>query len=73
MIVGASSANCALIVASPKVKYWADLKGKRFGIVTKFDVQYLTLMKHILPRYGLTEKDVAASRRCRCRRWRRAC
>src|SRR5262245_20101267 len=53
IIVAASSANCALIVASPKVKSWADLKGQRFGIVTKFDMQYMTLMKHILPRFGL--------------------
>jgi len=57
-IVAASSANCALMVASPNVKSWADLKGKRIGIVTKFDVQYLTLTKEILPRFGLTEKDV---------------
>lgn len=58
VIVGASSANCALIVANPKVKDWADLKGKRFGIVTKFDVQYLTLIKHILPRHGLKASDL---------------
>lgn len=58
IIVAASSANCAVIVASPKVNSWADLKGKRFGIVTKFDMQYLALMKHILPRFGLSEKDV---------------
>ncbi len=58
VIVGASSANCALIVANPKVKDWADLKGKRFGIVTKFDVQYLTLVKHILPRHGLKASDL---------------
>ena len=58
IIVAASSANCALIVANPNIKSWADLKGKRFGIVTKFDVQYLTLTKHILPRFGLTEKDI---------------
>jgi ABC-type nitrate/sulfonate/bicarbonate transport system substrate-binding protein len=58
VIVSASSANCALIIASPKINSWADLKGKRFGIVTKFDVQYLTLTKHILPRHGLTEQDV---------------
>lgn len=58
VIVGASSANCALIVASPKVKDWADLKGKRFGIVTKFDVQYLTLVKHILPQHGLKASDL---------------
>jgi ABC-type nitrate/sulfonate/bicarbonate transport system substrate-binding protein len=58
VIVGASSANCALIVANPKVRDWADLKGKRFGIVTKFDVQYLTLVKHILPRHGLKASDL---------------
>lgn len=58
VIVGASSANCALIVASPKIRDWADLKGKRFGIVTKFDVQYLTLVKHILPRHGLKASDL---------------
>ena len=58
VIVGASSANCALIVANPKVKDWADLKGKRFGIVTKYDVQYLTLVKHILPRHGLKASDL---------------
>jgi ABC-type nitrate/sulfonate/bicarbonate transport system substrate-binding protein len=58
IVVAPSSANCALIIASPKVNGWADLKGKRFGIVTKFDMQYLTLTKHILPRFGLAEKDV---------------
>jgi NitT/TauT family transport system substrate-binding protein len=58
IIVGASSANCALIVAGPKVQSWQDLKGKRFGIVTKFDVQYMTLIHHILPRFGLSEKDL---------------
>ena len=58
VIVGASSANCALIVANPKIKRWVDLKGKRFGIVTKFDVQYLTLVKHILPRHGLKASDL---------------
>lgn len=58
VIVAASSANCAMMVAAPNVKSWADLKGKRIGIVTKFDVQYLTLTKEILPRFGLSEKDV---------------
>lgn len=58
IVVAPSSANCALIIASPKVNGWADLRGKRFGIVTKFDMQYLTLTKHILPRFGLAEKDV---------------
>jgi ABC-type nitrate/sulfonate/bicarbonate transport system substrate-binding protein len=58
VIVAPSSANCALFIASPKVKSWADLKGKRIGIVTKFDVQYLTLTKHILPAHGLSEHDV---------------
>ena len=58
VIVAASSANCAMIVASPKVNSWSDLKGKRIGIVTKFDVQYLTLIHEILPRFGLSEKDV---------------
>src|SRR5262249_38596628 len=58
IVVAPSSANCALIIASPKVNGWADLKGKRVGIVTKFDMQYLTLTKHILPRFGLAEKDV---------------
>lgn len=58
VIVGASSANCALIVANPSIKSWADLKGKRFGIVTKFDAQYMTLVHEILPRFGLTTKDV---------------
>lgn len=58
VIVAASSANCAMMVASPKVNSWADLKGKRIGIVTKFDVQYLTLIHEILPRFGLSEKDV---------------
>jgi NitT/TauT family transport system substrate-binding protein len=58
IIVAPSSANCAVIVAAPSVKSWADLKGKRFGIVTKFDMQYMALMKHILPRFGLTEKDI---------------
>jgi ABC-type nitrate/sulfonate/bicarbonate transport system substrate-binding protein len=58
IVVAASSANCALIIANPKVNSWNDLKGKRFGIVTKFDMQYMTLTKHILPRFGLSEKDV---------------
>ena len=58
IIVAPSSANCAVIVANPNIKSWADLKGKRFGIVTKYDMQYMALMKHILPRFGLTEKDI---------------
>jgi NitT/TauT family transport system substrate-binding protein len=58
VIVAPSSANCALFIASPKTKSWADLKGKRIGVVTKFDVQYLTLTKHILPSHGLSEQDV---------------
>lgn len=58
VIVGSSSANCAIVVAHPNVKSWADLKGKRIGMVTKFDVQWLTMTEHILPRFGLTEKDV---------------
>jgi ABC-type nitrate/sulfonate/bicarbonate transport system substrate-binding protein len=62
VIVAASSANCAQIVAAPDVESWEDVKGQRFGIVTKFDVQYLTLIKHILPRFGLTADDVQLSR-----------
>ncbi len=58
IIVGASSANCALIVANPSIKQWADLKGKRFGIVTKFDAQYMTLVHEILPRFGLSANDL---------------
>src|SRR5262249_37142846 len=58
IIVAPSSATSPLIIASRKVNGWADLKGKRFGIVTKFDMQYLTLTKHILPRFGLAENDV---------------
>ena len=54
IVVAPSSANCALIIASPKVNGWADLKGKRVGFVSKFDMQYLTLTKHILPRFGLS-------------------
>jgi ABC-type nitrate/sulfonate/bicarbonate transport system substrate-binding protein len=58
VIVGASSANCALIIAGPNVKSWADLKGKRIGMVTKFDVQWMTMTEHILPRHGLSQNDV---------------
>lgn len=58
IIVGSSSANCAIIIANKDIKSWQDLKGKRIGIVTKFDVQYLTLLEHILPRFGLSPKDV---------------
>jgi len=58
IIVGSSSANCALIIAGPTIKSWADLKGKRIGMVTKFDVQWMTMVEHILPRHGLSEKDV---------------
>lgn len=58
VIVGSSSANCALLIANKNIKSWADLKGKRIGMVTKFDVQWLTMVHHILPRFGLSEKDV---------------
>jgi NitT/TauT family transport system substrate-binding protein len=47
-----------MMIAGPNVKSWADVKGKRVGIVSKFDVQSLTLTKQILPRFGLSEKDV---------------
>lgn len=58
VIVGSSSANCAIIIAHPSVKSWADLKGKRIGMGTKFDVQWITMTEHILPRFGLSPKDV---------------
>lgn len=58
VIVAASSANCAVIVGAPGITKMEDLKGKRFGIVSKFDAQYLTLLHHILPRFGLTQDDV---------------
>jgi ABC-type nitrate/sulfonate/bicarbonate transport system substrate-binding protein len=57
-IVAPSSVNCSMIVSSPDVTKWADLKGKRVGISTKFDVQYLTLTHYILPRFGLSATDV---------------
>jgi NitT/TauT family transport system substrate-binding protein len=58
IITGSSSANCALIVAGKDINSWQDLKGKRFGIVTKYDAQWMTLVKHILPRFGLSAKDI---------------
>lgn len=58
IIAAASSANAAMMVAAPSITDWSQLKGRRIGIVTKFDVQYLTLTKHILPRFGLRERDV---------------
>lgn len=58
VIVGSSAANCAMIVTNPKIKSWADLKGKRIGVDAKFDVQWLTLVHEILPRFGLSQKDV---------------
>jgi ABC-type nitrate/sulfonate/bicarbonate transport system substrate-binding protein len=57
-IVAPSSVNCSMIVSAPAVKSWSDLKGKRVGISTKFDVQYLTLTHYILPRFGLSPTDV---------------
>lgn len=63
VIVAASSANCALMVGAPNIKSIKQIpKGSRIGIVTKFDAQYLTLTKHILPRFGLSEKDVQLAR-----------
>lgn len=58
IIVAASSANCAMVVANPKIKSWADLKGKRIGVSSKYNVQWLTLKHEILPRFGLSDKDV---------------
>lgn len=58
IIVGSSSANCSIIIAHPSVKSWADLKGKRIGMGTKFDVQWMGMTEHILPRFGLSQKDV---------------
>ncbi len=58
IIVAASSANAAMMVTAANVDGWAALKGRRIGIVTKYDVQYLTLTHHILPRFGLRERDV---------------
>ncbi len=57
-LVGMSSTNCTLVIVHPSVKDWSDLKGKRFGIVTKYDVFDMTLRKHILPRHGLKETDL---------------
>src|SRR5690606_18344940 len=58
MVVGSSSANCAMIVAGPGIEKVEDLRGKRVGVPNKFDVQYETLVNHVLPRHGLSAKDV---------------
>jgi NitT/TauT family transport system substrate-binding protein len=58
VIVAASSANAAMIVGAANLAGWAGLRGRRFGIVTRYDVQWLTLTHHILPRFGLRERDV---------------
>ena len=58
VIVGTSSANCTTLVSSPSIKSVADLKGKKIGIVAKFDVDYMVFTRMVLPRYGLSVKDV---------------
>lgn len=58
IIAASSAANCSMIVASPEIESWADLKGKRIGVSSKYNVQWFTLIHEILPRFGLSRDDV---------------
>jgi ABC-type nitrate/sulfonate/bicarbonate transport system substrate-binding protein len=58
VITGTSSANCTTLVSNPEINSVADLKGKKVGIVAKFDVDYMAFTRMVLPRYGLSASDL---------------
>jgi len=56
-IVASTSAGAATIVGAPGIKSMADLKGKTIAVTNLKNVQYLTLVHHIFPRFGLTPQN----------------
>ncbi len=53
-IVASTTYGAATIVGAPGIKSMADLKGKTVAVTNLKNVQYLTLVHHIFPRFGLT-------------------
>lgn len=53
-IVASTSYGAATIVGAPQIKSMRDLKGQTFAVTNLKNVQYLTLVHHIFPRFGLT-------------------
>lgn len=53
-VVASTTYGAATIVGAPGIKSMADLKGKTVAVTNLKNVQYLTLVHHIFPRFGLT-------------------
>lgn len=57
-IVASTTYGAATIVGSPDMKSMKDLKGKTFAVTSLKNVQYLTLVHHVFPRFGLSRENV---------------
>lgn len=57
-IVASTTFGAASIVGAPGIKSIRQLRGKRIAVTSLYNVQYLVLIEHILPRFGLSKNDV---------------
>ena len=57
-IVASTTFGAASIVGAPGIKSIRQLKGKKIAVTSLYNVQFLVLTEHILPRFGLSKKDV---------------
>lgn len=61
-IVASTSFGAASIVGAPGITSIRQLRGKKIAVTSMYNVQYLVLIEHILPRFGLSRKDVTLIR-----------
>ncbi len=57
-IVASTTYGAATLVGAPQIKSVRDLKGQTIAVTNMRNVQYLVLVEHILPRFGLSLKTV---------------
>ncbi len=60
-VVGAAtSMGSAAVIASPTINSAEDLKGKKYGVITKFDGMHVLFQEHILPAHGVKPDEMIA-------------
>ncbi|MFQ5684328.1 MAG: ABC transporter substrate-binding protein [Candidatus Binatia bacterium] len=57
-IVASTTYGAATLVGAPQIKSVSGLKGNTIAVTSLRNVQYLVLVHHILPRFGLSRKNV---------------
>ena len=58
VIAAATTYGMATVVARPGIKTAEDLRGKKYGVITKFDGMHIIFQEHILPAHGLKPTDM---------------